>query len=81
MAWGRPTLGLALLATSLATMTLLLPVFLLAIGAGIALSASASNTLMASTGKRRTVYLGWLHMSFSGFSLVVPLVAGYIVAA
>ena len=81
MAWGLPVLGLALLATSLTTTTLLLPVFLLAIGAGIALSASASNTLMASTGRRRTIYLGWLHMSFSGFSLVVPLVAGYIVAA
>ena len=78
---GLPTLGLALLATSFTRSVLILPVFLVLVGAGIAMSASSVNTLMAASGPRRNVYLGWLHMSFSAFSMVVPLVAGYMVAA
>ena len=79
--WGLPTLGLALLATSLTRSVSILPLFLFMVGVGIAMSASSTNTLMAATGVRRNVYLGWLHMSFSAFSVVVPLVAGYLVAA
>jgi fucose permease len=77
-AWGLPVIGGALaLTTTMYTFGGLLMVLFL-VGAGIALTSSGVNAMVADTGKKRGMYLGILHSGFSVFAIVTPLVAGVL---
>ena len=44
---------------------------------GMAWTATGINTLMATTGQRRSFYLGVMHAFFSAFAMLAPLLAGW----
>lgn len=74
------TIALAALSASVAPGFALVVCFLWLIGIGTSSTAAATNALMAETGSRRAFYLGMMHSTHSLLSIVVPLLAGAVVA-
>lgn len=75
--FGLPTVAVSLFViTSFDNLLLLTPVLVL-FGMGMAWTATGINTLMATTGQRRSFYLGVMHAFFSAFAMMAPLLAGW----
>jgi fucose permease len=79
-AWGLPVVGIAVaLATRAPSFGWLIGCLML-FGVGMALTSSGVNAVLADTGSRRSMYLGFMHGGFSMLSILTPLAAGVVLA-
>ena len=78
---GLPTVSVSLILMSSVQSSWLLAPILVLLGSGMAWTATGVNTLMATTGERRSFYLGFTHSVFSAVSVVAPLVAGWVLVS
>ena len=77
---GLPILGASVFAVTFAGDFTTMVFALVFVGTGISWTGAGINTLMASTGERRVVYLGWMHSWFGLCAVLAPLVASVIIA-
>lgn len=76
---GLPTMAVSLvLITVVRNEFVLFPIQVL-LGTGMAWTATAINTLMAQMGRRRGLYLGMMHATFSLCAAIAPIIAAVVI--